>query len=550
MVKSGKSKKGTSLHQDSLALQLDSDYQENLQTEKKEKKRKRRQAFKESVDSEDENEVVRNQKNSKLDQKYESRLSQKILQQAAQQLRETEREVMRESFLHSKGKSSSLNRIGRGNDNQNGVMRKASLSKVIDSDDEMDNETDENEDIFEESDDNEIQPFDPIEEDEYIGIRDGTIFSKDENFGGGENHAILSSFIGGNIHQRKSFADTIFEKINQAKSEKQSDVELSMLMHQDDPTANSNNKSSLEKMNLKTNLFAEPVVRGTINPVYDQREGQTKKLSPKVIQVFTEVGEILQTYTSGKIPKAFKVIPSLVNWEEILYLTRPDQWSPHATYMATRTFSSNLNEKLAERFFRLFLLEKCREDIQSNKALNYHYYQALKKAIYKPKAFMKGIVLPLCMDGDCTLKEALIFASVISKISIPATHSAVTLMKLASESRYNPISSIFMKTFLNKKYSLPYRVIDQLCVYFNKTGMQAQKNSLPVIWHQSLLVFAQRYKEEITREQKRELASLVRHQNHHQITIEVRRELFTSKCRGELNDPSLTAGEFNEMIED
>jgi len=80
--------------------------------------------------------------------------------------------------------------------------------------------------------------------------------------------------------------------------------------------------------------------------------------------------------------------------------------------------------------------------------------------------------------------------------------------------------------------------------------MQAQKNSLPVIWHQSLLVFAQRYKEEITREQKRELASLVRHQNHHQITIEVRRELFTSKCRGELNDPSLTAGEFNEMIED
>ena len=32
----------------------------------------------------------------------------------------------------------------------------------------------------------------------------------------------------------------------------------------------------------------------------------------------------------------------------------------------------------------------------SSRKLNYHYYQSLKKAMYKPAAFFKGILLPLC----------------------------------------------------------------------------------------------------------------------------------------------------------
>jgi essential nuclear protein 1 len=31
------------------------------------------------------------------------------------------------------------------------------------------------------------------------------------------------------------------------------------------------------------------------------------------------------------VPKAFKIIPNLKNWEEVLYLTDPDSWTPHAT---------------------------------------------------------------------------------------------------------------------------------------------------------------------------------------------------------------------------
>lgn len=38
---------------------------------------------------------------------------------------------------------------------------------------------------------------------------------------------------------------------------------------------------------------------------------------------------MLRTYTAGKLPKAFKILPALANWEEVVYLTRPDDWTPH-----------------------------------------------------------------------------------------------------------------------------------------------------------------------------------------------------------------------------
>jgi essential nuclear protein 1 len=45
------------------------------------------------------------------------------------------------------------------------------------------------------------------------------------------------------------------------------------------------------------------------------------KLDDKVVSIFKSVGKILAKYRSGKLPKAFKVIPSLSNWEEVgLYM--------------------------------------------------------------------------------------------------------------------------------------------------------------------------------------------------------------------------------------
>ena len=75
------------------------------------------------------------------------------------------------------------------------------------------------------------------------------------------------------------------------------------------------------------------------------------------------------------MPKAFKVIPNLQNWEEILYLTEPEGWSPHAVYQATRMFVSNLNQRMSQRFLVLVLLPHVRADIRKNRRLHFALFQ-------------------------------------------------------------------------------------------------------------------------------------------------------------------------------
>jgi essential nuclear protein 1 len=251
-------------------------------------------------------------------------------------------------------------------------------------------------------------------------------------------------------------------------------------------------------------------------------------LNPKVVEAYTLVARLLKHYTSGKLPKAFNIIPALSNWEEILFLTRPYEWSPGAVRAATRVFASNLNHHLAQRYFSIVLYPRVRDDIDAHKKLNWHLYMALKKALWKPDAFYKGILLPLCESGDCSLKEATIIASLIKKVSIPAAHSAVALYKIA-QLPYSGANALFIGVLLNKKYALPYEVVDSIVEHFLRA--HEERDTPPVLWHQALLVFAQRYKNELTQDQKESLKSLIRQHSHHLITPEIRRELVASRNR-------------------
>ncbi|KAG9298253.1 hypothetical protein G9A89_002741 [Geosiphon pyriformis] len=258
--------------------------------------------------------------------------------------------------------------------------------------------------------------------------------------------------------------------------------------------------------------------------------GKNGGLDPKVLEVYSKVGLLLSRYKSGKLPKAFKIIPSLPNWEDILYLTRPEKWTPNATYQATRIFVS-VKPKQAQRFFDLILLEKVRDDIHENKKLNFHLYMALKKALYKPAGFFKGILFPLCETGTCTLKEAAIIGSVITKVSIPVLHSSAALLRLA-EMEYSGSNSLFIRILLDKKYALPFKVVDALVFHFLR--FKKDERIMPVLWHQSLLVFAQRYKQDLTPEQKDSLLELLKFKNHKLITPEIRREFVNAVARGEI----------------
>lgn len=327
---------------------------------------------------------------------------------------------------------------------------------------------------------------DNVEDEEDLIQHDAGYVTIAENAPGlsAEEEAVVAAMMGGGKKERRSLADIIMEKINEKEEQQRQGMEQ------------------------------------------DEDDGYTD-IPEKVAAVYTDIGKILSRYTAGKLPKAFKVIPSLANWEEVLYLTRPDQWTPQAMYAATRIFASNLNPKMAQRFYNLVLLDAVRADILESHKLNYHYFNALKKSVYKPAAFFKGILLPLC-KSNCTLREAAIVASVLQRVSIPVHHSAVAIHKLA-QLEYSGAASIFIKTLLNKKYSLPAPVIGSLVRHFASFTTD-NKTVLPVLWHQCLLVFVQRYKNEVQDEAREALRLVMKQHSHHKITPEIRRELFGAQA--------------------
>lgn len=262
-----------------------------------------------------------------------------------------------------------------------------------------------------------------------------------------------------------------------------------------------------------------------------------RELDPRVKEMYEGVGAILAKYRSGKVPKAFKVIAQFRNWEQLLLLTAPDKWSAAAVYQATRIFTSNLKEKMAQRFFNLLLLPRVRDDIDTYHRLNFHLYQALHKALFKPGAFFKGFLLPLCEAGDCTLREAIIVGSVLARHSIPVLHTSAAMLRIA-EMDYSGANSIFLRVFFDKKYALPYRVVDAAVFHF--LGFRSDKRELPVLWHQALLTFVQRYKQDVSSEQKESLLELLKAHAHPKIAAEVRRELQHSKCRDEEMDEPMS----------
>ena len=273
----------------------------------------------------------------------------------------------------------------------------------------------------------------------------------------------------------------------------------------------------------------------------DDEDAIPEGLDQRVVEIYRQVGVLLTRYTTGKVPKAFKVIPALGNWEEVLYLTNPENWSPHAMYQATRLFASNLNVSMAQRFYNLVLLPRVRQDIQDHKRLHFALFMALKKATFKPAAFFKGMLLPLCQSKTCTLREAVIFSAVLARCSVPALHSAAVLMKLSSM-EYAGTTSFFIRVLLDKKYALPFSVVDALVDHFLR--FSTEERDLPVVWHQTLLTFVQRYKTVIDKESKTLLFKLVTMKNHYLITPEIRRELAHGKSRGEGDamETDLTAG--------
>jgi essential nuclear protein 1 len=249
-------------------------------------------------------------------------------------------------------------------------------------------------------------------------------------------------------------------------------------------------------------------------------------ISAELVDLYTRMGKWMAAYRSGKVLKGLKMIPSLNNWEEVVYLMNPLDWSAAAHYEANRIFVSNLKPQSAQRYLNLVLLPAVREDIAQHKKLNFHYYEALKKALYKPQAFFRGILLPLALEG-CSTREAIILGSVVSKMSIPVNHSAAALYRIAGVTPIEWTSpvAVLMSAMISKRYALPNLVVQQVASHFSAFATASEDP--PVIWHVGLLSFVQIYGPSLNQDSRDQLLELLKVRGHPQIGIEIRRELDT-----------------------
>lgn len=235
----------------------------------------------------------------------------------------------------------------------------------------------------------------------------------------------------------------------------------------------------------------------------------------------------MKTYKSGKLPTSFHVIPLLDHWKELLDLTEPALWRPHAYYETTKIFVSKTESQRTLEFFRLYLLPRIVKDIKETKKLNYHLFRALQKGLYRPASWIKGILMPFVEAQDSTLKQAQIISAAIMKTSISNAHAGAAIFELLDLPYSGPLN-IILKIFIDKKLALPQMVVQKLVDWF--MGFKNSKvEQVPVLWFQTLLSFAKLYKKHLSEDMIKSLRVLVKKNLKHELlSKEINKELLAA----------------------
>ncbi|CAD5224299.1 unnamed protein product [Bursaphelenchus xylophilus] len=271
--------------------------------------------------------------------------------------------------------------------------------------------------------------------------------------------------------------------------------DLPEFLHGEDKAASDFATSVLHSVNFKKQQFEKNFSTQGADP--------TAGLSENVVKMYQEIGQYMHYYRSGKIPKAFKSIPALKNWEQILEITQPDKYTAAAMLHATRLFAAVASPKACERFYRYYLLPRVLDDIMEYRKLNVHLYTAVKKSIYKPTSFVKGLLLPICEPDMVSMNVAHVVKAVIQSTSLPVFHAATAIIKLAQQRPTSSPVSYILTGFIQKRYTLPSLCIDSLLDYF--CSYEDKDERMPLSLHSAIHEFVKTYKLELDTQQKQRL---------------------------------------------
>ncbi|RCH78898.1 snoRNA-binding rRNA-processing protein [Rhizopus stolonifer] len=228
----------------------------------------------------------------------------------------------------------------------------------------------------------------------------------------------------------------------------------------------------------------------------------------KVAQVYKKMGQSLAHFTTvDTLPKAIKIIPSLSNWDAVLFLTCPSNWSSEAVLQITLLFLNHIKAIQTKQYFEYVLVHAIKSNlIQHNYVrLDSALYQCLQKAILShPGIFFKGYLFPQSELGCLSLAEAMILRDMMT--GIPVVYTTMALLQFSTCSITLPVS-LLMDALVNQRQPLPYRVIDALVYhYFN------QSTVVPCIWYQTLDTFISVYHTDMVPIHKKKLLDTIHNQ--------------------------------------
>ena len=261
----------------------------------------------------------------------------------------------------------------------------------------------------------------------------------------------------------------------------------------------------------------------------DDAEELPDGVDEKVVTLYQKVGVILSRYRSGKLPKAFKIIPTCKNKMQLVQFTNPTSWTSNAALAACRIWVGQLTDPELRPFYEYVILPKIIDDIKTNGKLNAHLYECLKVTLYKPISWFTGFMLPLVNNEQCTLKMAQIVASCLKRNSVTRDLASAALIRLC-QAPFSSSVTVFVYTILDKKYSLPEQAYNAVLDWFMQFDDDTEID-LNLNWQQSLLVLVHRYHTQMTPEERRIVLNLANKRCNQGIAGDIRR-VFNKKDVG------------------
>ncbi|SCN12620.1 essential nuclear protein 1, putative [Plasmodium malariae] len=281
----------------------------------------------------------------------------------------------------------------------------------------------------------------------------------------------------------------------------------------------------LEDLNIKINKkVCEKTDRKSNKKEHIDPPEQGNKLNSLVEKCYKTIGEVLAQYKKGKLHKALTLLVKSPKWFDLLLLTNPKEWTTQATFEVTKLFSSGLKEKDVYIYYEHILLPIILENIEENKKLDSFLYKTLIKALYKSKAWFKGILFPV-LQMECTKKQLIIFGSVIQKMSI-SINTVIDGLNEIFTFPWNTNISYLLIIFFNKKYAFSKEFIKKCVEYF--VNFEKYADPLTINWHKSLLTLVQNYRGLMEEVHIDKLKFLLKKKNHPLITSEILKYMYSS----------------------